>query len=67
MTISKPVSATMNTKGSQPAAMPSEITKPANTFNSVWPASMLAKRRTLSEIGRDRYEIISIGTSNGAI
>ena len=28
----------------------------------MWPASMLAKRRTLSEISRMNWEMISIGT-----
>ena len=36
------------------------MTKPANTFSVMWPASMLANRRTLCEIGREMNDSISI-------
>ncbi len=44
----------------------SDTTKPANTFSVMWPASMLAKRRTDRLIGRDRKEITSIATTSGS-
>ena len=46
---------------------PSMVTKLANTFSVMWPASMLANRRTLCETGRDRNEMISIVTTSGRI
>ena len=39
--------------------------KPANTFSVMWPASMLANRRTDRQIGRERNEITSISTTSG--
>ena len=56
----------MNTNGKIPKN-PKAETKPANTFNSVWPASILANSRTARLIGRERYEITSIGISRGNI
>ena len=49
-----------------PPAPPSPTTKPPNTFSMVWPASMLANRRTERLIGRVKNEMISIGTSSGS-
>ena len=43
----------------------SETTKAANTFSVMWPASMLAKRRTERLTGRDRNEITSIEETRG--
>ncbi len=40
-------------------------TKPANTFSAMWPASMLANRRTLCETGRRKNERISMNTTSG--
>ncbi len=44
---------------------PSRVTKLANTFSVMWPASMLANRRTLCEIGRDRNDSTSMNTISG--
>ena len=41
--------------------------RPANTVSVIWPASMLANRRTLCDSGRDRKEMISIGTTSGSM
>ena len=41
------------------------VTKPANTFSVMWPASMLANRRTLCETGRDKNDMISIAVTSG--
>ena len=41
-------------------ALPIRMMKPANTFSVMWPASMLANRRTLCEIGREMNDRISI-------
>ncbi|MNU11702.1 hypothetical protein D3C72_2597640 [compost metagenome] len=49
---------------SAPRAL-SEVTKPAKTFSVMWPASMLAKRRTERLMGRERNEMISIDTTSG--
>ena len=43
----------------------SETTKPANTFSVMWPASMLANKRTDREMGRERNEMISIAVTRG--
>ena len=40
-------------------------TKPAKTFSVMWPASMLAKRRIDSEIGREMKESTSIAAMSG--
>lgn len=40
--------------------------KPTITFNSVWPAIKLANNRTPKLIGRNIYDISSIGTNNKA-
>ena len=48
------------TAGSQKAT-----TKPAKTFSAMCPASMFAKRRKDSEIGRERNEMSSITTMKG--
>src|ERR1700679_1968565 len=53
----------MERAASAPPAPPSRITNPANPARMVWPASMLAKRRTERLIGRVRKEITSIGIS----
>ena len=50
-------------------AKPSEprvATKPANTFSVMWPASMLAKSRIDSEIGREMKESTSMKVTNGS-
>ena len=39
--------------------------KLANTFSAMWPASMLANRRTLCEIGRRKNENTSMNTTSG--
>ncbi len=45
---------------------PSSITtKPPNTLSVMWPASMLANRRTEWLTGRDRNEMISISVTSG--
>src|SRR6267142_2428389 len=68
---SSAVSATVSPSGrmapTQPTKpnAPSMVTKLANTFSVMWPASMLANRRTLCETGRDRNEMISISTTSG--
>ena len=62
--ISKPVSATIKARGKIPAK-PKGRTNPAKTFSNVWPASILAKSLTDKLIGRDKYEIISIGIKIG--
>ena len=41
------------------------VTKPPNTFSVMWPASMLANRRTLCEIGRDRNDSTSMKVTSG--
>ena len=64
--ISNPVSATINAKGKIPAK-PNETTNPANTFNKVCPANILANNLTDKLIGLDKYEIISMGNNNGNI
>ena len=43
-----------------PSAPPSRMTKPAKTLSVMWPASMLANRRTLCEIGREMNDSISM-------
>ena len=53
------------TQPSAPSAVPSRMMKPANTFSVMWPASMLANRRTLCEIGREMNDRISIATISG--
>ena len=45
-----------------PASM---MMNPAKTWSVMWPASMLANRRTLWETGRDRKDRISIATMAG--
>ena len=65
--ISKPVRATMNVNGKTPVKNGIDTTKPAKTFSNVWPANMLAKSLTDKLIGRDKYEITSIGISNGCM
>ena len=65
--ISKPVNATMNVNGNAPVKNGIETTKPAKTLSNVWPANILAKSRTDKLIGRDRYEITSIGINKGSI
>ena len=40
-------------------------TKPANTFSAMWPASMLANRRTLCETGRRKNDRISMNMTSG--
>ena len=52
--ISNPVKATMKAKGKTPVKNGMETTKPANTFSSVWPASMLANNLTDKLIGLDK-------------
>ena len=49
----------------QKPAVKSVATKPAKIFNAMWPASMLAKRRTERLIGREMKEITSIATIRG--
>ena len=63
--ISKPVSATEKLSGSHPPTIPRLITKPPKTFIIVWPAIILAKRRTDRLIGLLKYEMISITTIKG--
>ena len=41
------------------------VIKPANTFNVMCPASILANKRTERLIGRERNEITSINTTRG--
>ena len=41
------------------------VMKLANTNSVMWPASMLANRRTLWEIGRDRNDSTSMNTISG--
>ena len=40
-------------------------TKLANTFSAMWPASMLANRRTECETGRRKNEMTSMNTTSG--
>ena len=40
--------------------------KLAKTFSVMWPASMLAKRRTERLSGRDRNDSTSISTTSGS-
>ena len=40
-------------------------TKPAKILSAMWPASMLAKRRTDRLIGRETNEMTSIATTSG--
>jgi len=42
------------------------VTNPANTLRVICPASMLANRRTLWEIGRDRNDNTSMNTISGS-
>ena len=49
------------------SAPSSSTTKPPKTFSVMWPASILAKRRMEWLTGRDRKEMISIGTTKGMI
>ena len=48
-----------------PSPPPSRMMKLANTCSVMWPASMLANRRTLCEIGRDTNDRISIAMISG--
>ena len=64
--ISKPVNATIKANGKIPAN-PRGTTNPAKTFSNVWPANMLAKSLTDKLIGRDKYEINSMGIKIGSI
>ncbi len=48
-----------------PMAPPIRMMKLANTCSVMWPASMLANRRTLCEIGRDTNDRISMKTISG--
>ena len=48
-----------------PSAPPKRMMNPANTLSAMWPASMLANRRTLCEIGREMNDRISIATIIG--
>ncbi len=52
--ISNPVKATMKAKGKTPVKKGIETTNPANTFSSVWPASMFANNLTDKLIGLDK-------------
>ena len=65
MSSSKPVRATTNAKGRNPPTIPKLTTKPANTLSMVCPAVKLANNRTARLIGRDKYEITSIGIISG--
>ena len=65
--ISKPVNATINTRGSAPVKNGIATTKPAKTLSNVWPANILAKSLTDKLMGRDKYDITSIGISKGCI
>ena len=58
--ISKPVSATEKPSGNHPPNIPKLTTKPPKTFNIVWPAIILANKRTDRLTGLLKYEIISI-------
>ena len=55
--------------GAEPAERrrnpPSMMMKPANTCSVMWPASMLANRRTLCEIGREMNDSTSMTTIAG--
>ncbi len=51
----------------RPPALPRATTKPAITFNIVWPASMLANRRIERLIGRAQKDMISSGTRNSTM
>ena len=44
--ISKPVNATEKLSGNQPPNIPKLTTNPPKTFNIVWPAIILANKRT---------------------
>ncbi len=57
----------MDSSDRTPPAAPSATTKPPNTASMVWPASMLANRRTERLMGRVRKEITSIGISRISI
>ena len=50
----------------QAPAREQRATKPAKIFSAMWPASMLAKRRTERLIGRERKEMTSISTISGS-
>ena len=52
--ISKPVSATMNTRGKTPVKNGIATTNPAKTLSNVWPANMLANSLTDKIMGRDK-------------
>ena len=64
--ISKPVRATIKAKGKIPTR-PKGTTNPAKTLSNVWPANILAKSLTDKLIGRDKYEINSIGIKIGSM
>ena len=57
----------LNKNGKVPKIIPREIMKPATTLSNTWPATMLAKRRTESVIGRIKNEKSSIAKITGAI
>ena len=48
-----------------PSPLPSRMMKPAKTCSVMWPASMLANRRTLCEIGREMNDRISMAMISG--
>ena len=63
---SRAVSALTKASGSIPAA-PSNGTNPAKTLRRVCPASIFANKRMARLIGRDKYDIISMGIMSGHI
>ena len=65
--ISKPVNATINVKGKTPVKNGIDTTNPAKTFSKVWPASMFANSLTDRLIGRDKYDITSMGIKRGCM
>lgn len=63
--ISKPVKIINIPKGKIPI-IPEAVTKTAKTFSTMWPAVMLAARRSAKLNGLERYVNSSITTISGA-
>ena len=58
--------AIVNAKGNQPIKSPPLIAKPNNTAKIVWPAVMLANKRTANDTGLANWLTSSIGIISGS-
>ena len=57
----------MKASGKTPVKNGIDTTNPANTLSKVCPASIFANSLTDKLIGRDKYEITSMGIKRGCI